>query len=228
MQKHKRNVFKLLVTPVKKLIFRTGAFKMYIIRKIENNINCINDKAWDYANIANIDKVNWKEFGCIPKTTAKLLYSDYGIYVQLETDENPLLSRYCNQNDKVNRDSCMEFFFRPNENDPRYFNFEFNPFGTMSLAVRTSRHDPVRPGKDKKYFNVKSYVDDKKWVLQFCIPFEFIDEIFGSHTKTIYGNLYKCGEETEVEHYATYYPIETEKPDYHRPEFFGKFVFEQK
>ena len=199
---------------------------MYIIKKSRKDINCIEDKNWDFANVANIDKVNWHEYGCIPKTTAKLLYNDYGIYVQLETDENPLLARYCKQNDTVFRDSCMEFFFRPNKNDPRYFNFEFNPFGTMYFAVRTSHFDPVYPDKDKQYFKVISYVDDKRWTLQFCIPFEFIDEIFGGHTKTIYGNLYKCGDQTQNTHYATYYPITTEKPDYHRPEFFGEFVLE--
>jgi len=199
---------------------------MYIIKKTENNIKCINDKAWETANVANIDTVNWDGYGCPPKTTAKLLYSDFGIHVQLETDENPLLARFRNQNDSVCLDSCMEFFFRPNENDPRYFNFEFNPFGTMYFALRTSRFDPVHPDKDKSYFNVKSYVDDKKWVLQFCIPFEFIDEVFGSHTKTIYGNLYKCGDETENMHYATYYPVKSEEPDYHLPETFGLFVLE--
>lgn len=199
---------------------------MYVIKKTENKIRCINDKAWDIANVANIDKVNWQEFGAIPKTTAKLLYNDYGIYVRLETDEEPLLARYRKQNDSVSCDSCMEFFFRPNKNDPRYFNFEFNPFGTMYLGLRTSRYDSVHPDKDKEYFNVKSYVDDKRWVLQFCVPFEYIDEIFGVHTKTMYGNLYKCGDETQNPHYATYYPITTEEPDYHRPEFLGEFVLE--
>ncbi|MBQ3115159.1 MAG: hypothetical protein IJC06_03445 [Clostridia bacterium] len=199
---------------------------MYIIKKTENKINCIDDKAWDNADVANIDKINWSEFGCAPKTTGKILYNDYGIYVRLETDEKPLLARHCNQNDKVCCDSCMEFFFRPNENDARYLNFEFNPFGTMYLAIRTSRYDAVHPDKDKKYFDVKSYVDDKRWALQFCIPFEFIDGIFGSHTKKIYGNLYKCGDETLKIHYATYYPVMTKEPDYHRPEFFGEFILE--
>lgn len=199
---------------------------MYIIKKSEHSITSIDDKIWEISNVADIDKVNWEEFGVIPKTTGKLLYDDYGIYVRLETDEKPLLARFTKQNDKVCCDSCMEFFFRPNQNDPRYLNFEFNPFGTMYFAVRTSRKAPVYPDKDKTYFDVKSYVDDKKWVLQFCIPFEFIDGIFGGHTNTMLGNLYKCGDETMTPHYATYYPISTEKPDYHKPEFFGEFVLE--
>lgn len=199
---------------------------MYIIKKTENKINCINDKAWENANIANIDTINWQGYGDVPKTYAKLLYSDYGIHVRLETDENPVLARFRNQNDAVCNDSCMELFIRFNENDPRYFNFEFNPFGTMYLALRTSRFDSVHPTEDKKYFDVKSYVDDKKWVLQFTIPFEFINEKLGGHTKKMYANIYKCGDETINPHYATYYPISTETPDYHRPEFFGEFILE--
>ena len=69
-------------------------------------------------------------------------------------------------------------------------------------------------------------MDDEKWVLQFCIPFEFVNEVFTNHTKTMYGNLYKCGDETQKMHYATYYPIDTQSPDYHRPEFFGEFVLD--
>ncbi len=199
---------------------------MYIIKKTDYNITCINDTAWETANVANIETVNWAEYGNIPKTTAKLLYNDFGIYVRLETDEQPLLARHREQNAPVCTDSCMEFFFRPNENDPRYMNFEFNPFGTMYFAVRTSRYDGEHPDKDKTFFNVKSYVDDTKWVLQFCVPFAYMDEVFGGHSKTLYGNLYKCGDETETMHYATFYPVGTENPDYHRPEFFGPFVLE--
>ena len=199
---------------------------MYTIKRTEETITCINDKAWDKAEVAEIKIINWSEFPSAPKTTAKLLYNDFGIYVQLQTDEKPLLARHTEQNAPVCCDSCMEFFLRPNEQDNRYLNFEFNPFGTMYLAVRTSRHDPVHPANDKAYFGVKSYVDDQKWTLQFCVPFALIDEIFGGHTKTMYGNLYKCGDETQTPHYATYYPIETKEPDYHRPEFFGAFVLE--
>ena len=200
---------------------------MYIIKKTENNIECINDKAWDNANVAVIDTINWEGMcGCPPKMTAKLLYNDFGLYVRMETDEQPLLARYTKQNSPVCKDSCMEFFFRPNENDHRYFNFEFNAFGTMYFAFRTSREDFKHIYKDKKFFNVKSYVDDEKWVLQFCVPFAFIDEVYGSHSTTFYGNLYKCGDETDNPHYATYYPIVSAEPDYHRPECFGEFVLE--
>ena len=78
----------------------------------------------------------------------------------------------------------------------------------------------------KKAKNDINCINDKTWVLQFCIPFEFMDKISGKHTNTIFGNLYKCGNETENKHFATYYPINTEEPDFHRPDFFGEFILE--
>lgn len=199
---------------------------MYIIKKTSDKIVSIKDKAWENANVAEVNVRNWEGYAKAPKTEAKLLYSDFGIHVQLMTDENPLRATVREQNGPVCKDSCMEFFVRPNENDPRYVNIEINPFGTMYLGLRTSRHDCVHPEYDKDYFEIQSYVDNEKWMLQFVIPFEIIKEIFGGHTKTMYGNLYKCGDETESPHYATYYPITSENPDYHRPECFGEFVLE--
>ena len=199
---------------------------MYEIKKINKSICGTDDSVWDVANTANI-KNTWPGFDYVPKTTAKLLYNDFGIYLRLETDESPLLARFRNQNDDVCRDSCMEFFCRPNENDPRYLVFEFNPFGTMHFAIRKSLTEAETPAQDKHFFNVTTLVDDKKWVLSFCIPFAFIDEKFGSHTKTMYGNLYKCGDDLPQRHYVTYYPVKTEAPAFHKPEFFGKFILRE-
>lgn len=199
---------------------------MYIIKKTQNNITAINDEAWERANVAPITINNWKGYDYVPDTSAKFLYNSYGIYVQMTTNEKPLLARYTGQNDPVCKDSCMELFIRPHENDKRYLNFEFNPFGTMYLAVRTTRDDPEYPDEDKKYFEVKSYIDDGIWIHQFVIPFEFIDRIYGTHTKRMYGNLYKCGEDTPKEHYISYYPLGSNIEDFHRPDFFGEFVLE--
>ena len=34
------------------------------------------------------------------------------------------------------------------------------------------------------------------------------------------GNLYKCADKAKTPHYLSAFPIDTEKPDFHRPEFF--------
>ncbi len=199
---------------------------MYIIKKTEEEKPSMWDKEWEKANVANIALINWSEFDYAPNTTAKILYSDYGLYVQLMTDEKPLVAKRREQNSDVCEESCMEFFFRPNENDERYMNFEFNPFGTMYYGVRYDRYNFEKPEVDKKFFEVQSYVDEKIWIIQFTMPFAYIDKVLGGHTKNMYGNIYKCGSETEQEHYLTLYPINTEKPDFHRPEAFGLFVLE--
>lgn len=205
---------------------KKGKTKMYCIKKSADRIADICDPIWETAERAVIDTINWGDYASMPRTEARLLYSDYALHVRMETDEKPLLARHTAQNSTVCCDSCMELFIRPNENDKRYINMEFNPFGTMYLGVREGREGVVHPDKTRDYFDVKSHVDDEKWVLQFSVPFEFIDEIFGTHTRKMYANLYKCGDETECEHYVSYAPIESAAPDFHRPESFVPFVLE--
>lgn len=202
---------------------------MYIIKKTDAKIQNIYDKEWEKAQVAEVTLDSWPEervSDYMPNTTARILYSDYGIHIRLETDEAPLFAKRREQNSDVCEDSCMEFFFRPNEADPRYLNFEFNPLGTMYLGVRTSRYDFFLPDVDKYFFEVQSVVDASKWVLQFVVPFEYIDSIFDNHTKNMFGNLHKCCGNKETKHRASYYPIKTEKPDFHAPEYFGEFVLE--
>ena len=205
---------------------------MYIIKKTGNDINCINDKAWDFANVANIDKINWPEFSHAPKTTAKLLYNDYGIYVQLETDENPLLARYCKQNDMVCCDSCMEFFFRPMEGDLRYFNLEINPNGQMYIGFGHSMKDLIRlalqdeQGMLQKKWN---YTEDG-WEVFYTFPVSVIQVFFpGYELKSgmkIYANSYKCGDECVIPHFISWNKIELEDPSFHQPEHFGLMILE--
>lgn len=199
---------------------------MYHIKKAEKRITSTDDEAWKEAEIAEIDKVNWEQYPFKPNTTGRMLYSDYGIHVQMQTDEQPLLARFTAQNSTVYRDSCMELFISPNMEDKRYLNFEFNPFGTMYLAIRTSRYDCVHPNRNRDYFEVQSYVDDNKWLLQFTIPFEFIDEMFGMHTGIMHANMFKCGEDGQYEHYVSYSRINSPEIDFHKSEFFAEFVLE--
>ena len=37
--------------------------------------------------------------------------------------------------------------------------------------------------------------------------------------------LYKCGDELPHPHFRSWKSIETEKPDFHRPEFFAEVAF---
>ena len=57
------------------------------------------------------------------------------------------------------------------------------------------------------------------WGMTIVIP----PEIFGLDSfqgVTLEGNLYKCADKAKTPHYLSAFPINTEKPDFHRPEFF--------
>ena len=199
---------------------------MYLIKKVNHTVKDIYDKVWDDANVANVNKFNWDKERNTPVTEARILYSEYGLHIRMKTDEKPLLARYTEQNSAVCCDSCMEFFIKPFNRDERYMNFEFNAFGTMYHSVRMSRDEFSFYDCSKEDFGVISNVADGEWTIMFTIPFRIINCIYGGYSKTMYGNIYKCAEDTESPHYASYYEIETPKPDFHRPEYFGEFELE--
>ena len=61
------------------------------------------------------------------------------------------------------------------------------------------------------------------WGMTVTIP----PEIFGLETFegiSLEGNLYKCADKAKTPHYLSAFPIDTEKPDFHRPEFFQKIL----
>ena len=61
------------------------------------------------------------------------------------------------------------------------------------------------------------------WTLVAAIPWS----VFYKHNtgiaegKLFRANFYKCGDKLKIPHYLTWNPVPTEKPDFHRPEYFG-------
>ena len=43
---------------------------------------------------------------------------------------------------------------------------------------------------------------------------------------SIRANFYKCGDKTAHPHYLSWSPIDTPKPDFHRPDFFGELLLD--
>lgn len=63
------------------------------------------------------------------------------------------------------------------------------------------------------------------WNLLVAIPFELIGLDGNNLPEKLYANFYKCADGTSLPHYLSWSPIETEKPDFHRPDFFGEIYF---
>lgn len=162
------------------------------------------------------------------KTEAQLLYNDEKIFVHLKTNERKLRAVNTERNSGVCEDSCMEFFVAPDEDDVRYFNFEINPIGTLLLYVCNKRIEMVPTTDDESIFNIKSVITKDGWELFYEIPFSFMKKYFKKVSPSMLANFYKCGEKTEIEHYIAWSKKPDSPRDFHRPEDFGKIIFEGK
>ena len=194
---------------------------MYIIKKTVNRKLDLFDKEWDKANVAEVTCINWEEFPYAPYTTAKILYNDYGIWVQMQTDEKDIIARCTTQNGPVSCDSCMEFFFKPYPWSTKYINFELNPQCVAHIGLGKDRYDRLHIEEDRKTFDIESIPNDGDWTLKYYIPDAFLHKYFENIHYVCRANFYKCADATDHKHYTAWAPVEVVRPDYHVPDFFG-------
>ena len=67
-----------------------------------------------------------------------------------------------------------------------------------------------------------------KWELALRLPVStfFLHKLDSFEGLRATGTVYKCGDCLPVPHFISWNPIQTENPDFHRPEFFGQMLFE--
>jgi hypothetical protein len=183
-----------------------------------------------------IDVINWKDYNYKPEVSLAIEYSDEEIYLKYYVTEDYFKAEKTETNQMVCEDSCVEFFVSP-EDDGVYYNLEFNGIGTCLLGTGTRRENSTKanPGVIAKIRRITSVgekpVSEKKgkfdWTITVAIPLEifFLHDIKKLKGKSFRANFYKCGDKLTVPHYVTWNPVGTEKPDYHRPEYFGVLKF---
>ena len=188
------------------------------------------------AEVHTIDSLNWKEFSYLPTVRFSIAYSNEGIYLWFEVKETTAKATILDDNGPVYNDSCVEFFIDA-AGDGTYYNFEINCIGTLLLGYGNSRHNRLQAPFDilnavKRWPSLgKNIIDNSGretvWEVSVFLP----NKAFWMHSITDFterkapANFYKCGDKTAMRHYVSWNPITTEKPDFHRPEFFGELVF---
>jgi hypothetical protein len=184
---------------------------------------------WSAAEPAAIDEYQWLPEVPV-KAIAQVCYDENGFYARLTADERDITARFHGILDMVCLDSCLELFLRPVKEDKRYFNFEFNPNGALYLGFGHDRFDSVRQivQYPKELFGIAPFKKPQGWGVEFFIPLNFIRLYFPEYElesgKTLFGNFYKCGEETIRPHYISWNRIKSETPDFHLPQQFGKWI----
>ncbi len=178
----------------------------------------------------------WEKDGDIhPESHAAVFaVENEGIHAVLWSFEDNILCNCTMRDDPVYTDSCLEVFLMPVEGDNRYINFEVNKNGVYLSQIGTCRSDRVfiRTLTDLEPIiqTIRITENGKKaWGYEIIIPEELISALYGTDyhicESIIKGNFYKCAELSENPHFGSFFPVKTEKPDFHRPEFFGDIEF---
>lgn len=160
-----------------------------------------------------------------------IILSNKGFVVRMDCEESNPKALYTKFNDDVYKDSCMEAFinFKPKLENSGYINFETNVIGALHCAYGTSKNGRkflTDMGIDSPIvLNTKT---KDSWSCEYLISFDLIKAVYGNcefkKGDIIKANFYKCGDETDIPHYASWKKIQTQTPNYHMPQFFGDLI----
>ncbi len=167
---------------------------------------------------------------CEISARAQLCHDGENLYVRMEAKEENIRATLTEPLDQVCNDSCLEFFFAPETDDARYFNFEWNKLCNAYVGFGAERKTRVRQilKSPQEMFAPVSSGMEGGWAIEYKVPLSFIrmympDAAFAGRAAC---NFYKCGDLTETPHYLAWAPLSSEKPDYHRRWDFGTLIFE--
>jgi hypothetical protein len=182
---------------------------------------------------AAIESQNWaKDFPYKPIAYFHIARSKEAVFIKFFVFCNALRAIYSHDQEPVYEDSCVEFFCKPVES-AKYTNFEFNCIGTCSASRRKGRNEEVEPFSAAEMKSIERFPSiaphpfeeikgNFDWELIVKIPFKLMGIDPNDLPEKMLGNFYKCADGTELPHYLSWNLIQTEKPDFHRPEFFGE------
>lgn len=200
-----------------------------------------NKDPWQETEAARLSNYMGDRPEHFPDTEVKLAYDDKAIYVIFRVEDRYVRSVHSNHQDPVYKDSCVEFFFIPEEGTENgYFNLEMNCGGTMlfhhqkqpragSVSIRKDHIDQVDVAASLPRVVDPEIREDTTWTVEYRIPFSILREYHqfdnpdaGTRWRA---NFYKCGDDTSHPHWLTWSPVDHPVPDFHRPENFGWIEF---
>jgi hypothetical protein len=205
------------------------------------------DAVWDktqWKNVKPLDITNYmgKVPGFKPVAQAKMMYDDQNLYVIFHVRDCCVRCITKEINGPVWEDGAVEFFFAPDANKPLlYFNLEVNCGGTplMHYNLIPRSEGAEIPADDIKRIEIAhtlpQIIDPEmkepvEWTLEYKIPIAMLER-YSAVTQPKKGivwkaNFYKIAENSSNPHYITWSVVNVAEPDFHRPEFFGKIIFE--
>ncbi|MBN2449034.1 MAG: carbohydrate-binding family 9-like protein [Lentisphaeria bacterium] len=199
---------------------------------------------WQGADTAPIDRFRPESSAHHPRTQVRVVHDDAAIEGFFRVDDRYVRCVQQGPNAPVCRDSCVEFFFRPDAG-PGYFNFEFSGGGArLASYIRDCRRTAdgfadfeLLPEDRVESIEVHSSLPRRVepewthavvWTLCFRIPLALLEPhcgpLRGLSGRTWTGNFYKCGDETSHPHWAAWSPVD--ELNFHLPRCFAPLRFE--
>lgn len=186
------------------------------------------------AAAGKVDTINWPEaFPYCPECSFRIARSKEYLALSFDVEGRDLRATELTDNGRNWEDSCCEVFVSPEPG--RYYNIEINCIGSVLMAFGEGRNGRIKvdPGQvariirhcslEHKCYCIEG--ENVRWQVAVLIPFDIIGLDPENLPEGIRGNFYKCGDLTATPHFVTWSPVGTEKPDFHRPEYFGEFKF---
>lgn len=206
----------------------------YLTKLDETNIFVASSILKKHTGSHAIDQINWPDqFAHAPETRFHIARSKDTLWIHfMVTDEKVRAVTLIDQGE-VWKDSCVEFFVKlPHQQG--YANFEFNCLGVCLASRRTARNENIQPLSEQEMNSISRYSTLKfepivtesvnAWELTVSIPLNIISPVKFMAGDTLQANFYKCGDETFIPHYLSWNRIDSQQPDFHRPEYFGNLV----
>ena len=198
-------------------------------------INTVEEKdsvSWDEVPKAGIDIYKWTDSDTFNAFAQMVYVKDYGLVCKMSCEESDPYTRFYKDGEDVCKDSAMELFLKLGEEG--YINLETNSAGARvqqfgkARENRTSVFDMIPEG-----FRVDAGREGEYWTLMIYLPVEelklfYPDIDYSTFDKnyTFTGNFYKIGTnpDTGVRHYGMWNDVDSEEPNFHLPEYFGKMT----
>lgn len=180
---------------------------------------------------------NWNsEYPYVPEVEFTLWHDGAFLYIEFSVAERYTLGAVDCDNGPCWTDSCVELFITPDDSG-YYYNFEFTCTGKLLLGYRSGREGAeiaplsvIESVKRMPSLGTKriGLTENCNWDLRVAIP---VTALFKHNLKSwsglcAKGNIYKCGNNLPERHFLSYAPIDTPKPDFHRPEYFIPIDFD--
>jgi len=216
----------------------------YTVVKLQQpvEINAVWDKApWNSIQELTLSHYMGAKPKHMPKVYAKVAYDDEAIYVIFKVEDQYVIARAKDYLGRVWEDSCVEFFFTPDEDSGKgYFNLEMNCGGTVYFQFQTSPGENViqiaRSDFDKitiahslpKIVNPEM-TEPTTWYVEYRMPISILENYINI-TRPAPGvkwraNLNKCADQCSHPHWLTWAKIDYPTPAFHKPFYFGVLTF---